>query len=309
VCYYRSLRRRLYTDRPAESGCRDVGPALARAPSPIHRPASAGLAHHPITAAFDHFCLQSLAFTVELLQSLPAVAVAVYHPRHTSSPVMAMPPGFGDRSNMRLDDAASDHSSSSISSPPTSPQNTTFASDTIRVAHPHTSNPDIRRAGGVANPTPATSAPPGNLTNATSLHHANAQQHPSNATSTPPAKVKRPRKKKEIGPDGKPIDDGKPPKEKKPRKPREPKDKTTAAAPSRKKIKAEDKPAPIASSSSSSQPRQSTLTELVHTYPQSMTAPNNAAVTPIPSHTYTDGSLRPNLLSHTSASTPTPPPF
>ena len=225
---------------------------------------------------------------------------------------MAMPPGFGDRSSMRLDDAASDHSSSSISSPPTSPQNTTFASDTIRVAHPHTSNPDIRRAGGVANPSPATSAPPGNLTNATSLHHANAHAHAStsNATPTPPVKVKRPRKKKETGPDGKPIDDGKPPKEKKPRKPREPKDKTTAASgPSRKKIKSEDKPAPNASSSSSSQPRQSTLTELVHTYPQSMTASNNAAVTPIPSHTYTDGSLRPNLLSHTSASTPTPRPF
>jgi hypothetical protein len=209
---------------------------------------------------------------------------------------------------MRLDDAASDHSSSSISSPPTSPQNATFASDTIRVAHPHTSNPDIRRAGGVANPNPATSAQPLNLTNATSLHNANAAHNASANTSTPPAKVKRPRKKKELGPDGKPIDDGKPPKEKKPRKPREPKDKTTASA-SRKKIKSEDKPAPDASSSASSQPRQSTLTELVHAYPQSMTASNNAAVTPIPSHTYTDGSLRPNLLSHTSASTPTPRPF
>ena len=212
---------------------------------------------------------------------------------------------------MRLDDAASDQSSSSISSPPTSPQNSTFASDTIRVAHPHPSNPDIRRAGGVANPSPATSAPPLNLTNATSLHHANAAAHASNgSTSTPPAKVKRPRKKKELGADGKPVDDGKPPKEKKPRKPREPKDKTAASAAttSRKKIKSEDKPAPDASSSSSSQPRQSTLTELVHTYPQSMTAPNNA-VTPIPSHTYTDGSLRPNLLSHTSSSTPTPRPF
>ena len=212
---------------------------------------------------------------------------------------------------MRLDDAASDHSSSSISSPPTSPQNATFASDTIRVAHPHASNPDIRRAGGVANPSPATSAPPLNLTNATSLHHANAAAHnASTSTSTPPAKVKRPRKKKEVGPDGKPIDNGKPPKEKKPRKPREPKDKTTAA-PSRKKIKSEDKVAPDASSSSA-QPRQSTLTELVHTsssYPQSSTAAPNNTVTPIPSHTYADGSLRPNLLSHTSGSTPTPRPF
>jgi hypothetical protein len=267
------------------------------------------LVHQPIIAAFDHFCLQQLAFTAAFLQSLPGLrAVLLYHPFHTISPVMAMPPGFGDRSGMPLDDAASDHSSSSISSPPTSPQNATFASDTIRVAHPHTSNPDIRRAGGVANPSPATSAQPGNLTNATSLHHANAASHPSNATSAPPAKVKRPRKKKEIGPDGKPIDDGKPPKEKKPRKPREPKDKTTAAT-SRKKVKSEDKPAPDASSSSSSQPRQSTLTELVHTYPQSMSAPNKPAVTPIPSHTYTDGSLRPNLLSHTSASTSTPRPF
>ena len=279
---------------------------------PASQPANAGLVHHPILAAFDHFCLRSLAFTTALLQSLPGLPKFLYiiilSPYITSNPpVMAMPPGFGDRSSMRLDDAASDHSSSSISSPPTSPQNATFASDTIRVAHTHTSSPDIRRAGGVANPNPATSAPPGNLTNATSLHHANANAN----ASTPPAKVKRPRKKKELGPDGKPIDDGKPTKEKKPRKPREPKDKTTASAagPSRKKIKSEDKPAPNISSSSSSQPRQSTLTELVHTYPQSMPAPNNAAVTPIPSHTYTDGSLRPNLLSHTSASTPTPRPF
>lgn len=272
----------------------------------------------PIIAAFD--LRQSLAFTTVFLQSLSVFESCLYNIiiiiiTLRSPQVMAMPPGFGDRSTMRLDDAASDHSSSSISSPPTSPQNATFASDTIRVAHPHPSNPDVRRSGGVANnSSPATSAPPLNLTNATSLHHANAAAHASNnaaSPSAPPAKVKRPRKKKELGADGKPlVDDSKPPKEKKPRKPREPKDKTaTATAASRKKVKSEDKPAPDASSSSSSQPRQSTLTELVHSYPQSMTAPNNTAVTPIPSHTYTDGSLRPNLLSHTSSATPTPRPF
>lgn len=53
------------------------------------------------------------------------------------------------------------------------------------------------------------------------------------ASASGPEKPKRQRKKKEVGPDGKPIADDKP-KEKKPRKPREPKDPNKPAAPRKK---------------------------------------------------------------------------
>lgn len=50
-------------------------------------------------------------------------------------------------------------------------------------------------------------------------------------TASAPEKPKRQRKKKEVGPDGKPIADDKP---KKTRKPREPKDPNKPAAPRKK---------------------------------------------------------------------------
>ena len=149
---------------------------------------------------------------------------------------MELPQGH-DR-KMEVNDKASERSSSSISSPPTSPQQVNSA-DTIRVSRPSYSSPGRSGGGVVANPASTTPRVSNAATNS---------NIPTTATTTTngtaPQKPKRQRKKKEIGPDGKPVVDEKP-KEKKPRKPREKKDASAsgekAAAP-RKKQKSEEKP-------------------------------------------------------------------
>ncbi|KAK1817484.1 HIR complex subunit [Friedmanniomyces endolithicus] len=145
---------------------------------------------------------------------------------------MAMPLGFAHR--MQVDEAASDQSSSSLSPPPPiTPQH----SDTIKVAHPPFLNPHTEHLHeGVTKPNAATSA----LASKTAARAPNGITT-TTANGTAPEKPKRQRKKKEVGPDGKPIDDGVP---KKTRKPREPKDKTavsTTGAPRAKKQKIEEK--------------------------------------------------------------------
>lgn len=182
---------------------------------------------------------------------------------------------------MQVDDAHSDHSSS-ISSPPVSPQS---FSDTINVARPPIPNSDLL-GGGVVGPSSANSAQPSAVR--------------ANTTSAPaaPEKVKRQRKKKEVGPDGKPLDDGKP-KEKKPRKPREPKDKTAAngsAAP-RKKVKAETKPAPDAPPAQ----RQPTITDMAGF--QSPGPSMNNTMPPHLSHANSEGPVRTNLQPQTTTPT------
>lgn len=156
------------------------------------------------------------------------------------------------------EDAASELSSSPISSPAGSPP-TAGLSDTIRVAaRPQSSTPSLLR-GGVAVAPSAAPAPSA---------HAHPDLHPRPLPSTSdstaavapapapaPAKQKRQRKKKDVDADGKPIDDGKP-KEKKPRKVRDPKDKSSAAPPPRKKtaVKVETDMPPAPSPSTASKP-------------------------------------------------------
>lgn len=138
-----------------------------------------------------------------------------------------MPPGFEHKLEV-----ASERSSSSISSPPTSPQRINN-SDTIRVAQPQNANPGISGDGvaGLTSHTatgnPAQPAVASNTT-AQSTNGNTSTTAASNANASAPEKPKRQRKKKEVGPDGKPVPNDKP-KEKKPRKPREPKDKTAGA--------------------------------------------------------------------------------
>ena len=211
---------------------------------------------------------------------------------------MEMSPGFGNR--MQVEDGASQLSSSSISSLPNSPPQINGGSDTIRVTHPLSSNSGGVGGGVVANSAsgnhaPATHAQPTNSTTTT--------QPNSSTNGTAPEKPKRQRKKKEIGPDGKPVVDEKP-KEKKPRKPREPKDKTAAAdrpAPSRKKMKTEDNTVP-SPQIASVQSRQSTIT--------AFTQPSQSTSTPIPPQQQQRLSdiMHPNVASLTSNS-PTPRPY
>ena len=176
-----------------------------------------------------------------------------------------MPLGFGDR--MQLDEPASDQSSSSLSPPPTTPQH----NDTIKVAHPPFSYPRVS-GEGVANGNAATSA---HAANAAARAHNSII--PADANGDAPEKPKRQRKKKELGPDGKPIDDGKP---KKPRKPREPKVKTEGAATAapRKKQKIEEKPPTDAAVTAPS--RQTTLTAMVNGFQQPMQLASAAAPPP-----------------------------
>nr|POF15313.1 histone promoter control protein 2 [Quercus suber] len=176
-----------------------------------------------------------------------------------------------------VDGAASPHSSSSLS-PPQSPP----SDDNIRVAsapHPgfHLDEAAPHPAHNHHHRSPA-ATPDLHLNNAgAGAAAAQFAHHHHNTTSAPPLypaavipfpeKQKRPRKKKDapLGPDGKPLDDGKS-KERKPRKPREPKDKsanpasatTTTAAP-RKRVKTEPKSAQEPTS------RQPTITEMVNT--------------------------------------------
>ncbi|KAF2773869.1 HPC2-domain-containing protein [Teratosphaeria nubilosa] len=155
---------------------------------------------------------------------------------------------------MQVDDGVSDSSLSEPVSPP--PQ-----ADTIDVADRSAfSHPQLSGLGeGVANPSSGISA----------AHSKNGTTTttPSNGTPAAPEKPKRaPRKKKEVGPDGKPVDDGKP---KKPRKPREPKVKTEAATTTtttapRKRQKTDEK----VSHDAPAQPRQPTITELVNSWQQ-----------------------------------------
>lgn len=192
---------------------------------------------------------------------------------------MEMPPALGNK--MQVDDGASALSSSSISSPPNSPPQINGSSDTIRVSRPSLSN----SGDGVGNLIPGTPAQASAATNATA-HVANGNistQATTKTNGTAPEKPKRQRKKKESGPDGKPVAADDKPKEKKPRKPRDPKDKPAGAggekttAPRKKKIKTEEKtPAPH---DASTQSRQPTITEMVGAFAQ----PNQPASSIIPS--------------------------
>ncbi|KAK0254162.1 hypothetical protein B0A54_05367 [Friedmanniomyces endolithicus] len=165
---------------------------------------------------------------------------------------MAMPLGFAH--GMQVDEAASDQSSSSSLSPP--PPTTPQHSDTIKVAHPPFLNPhtlDLHE--GVTKPNAATSA----LASKTAARAPNGIIPTTVNGTAPDNKPKRQRKKKEAGPDGKPIDDGVP---KKTRKPREPKDKTAASTtgpPRAKKQKIEEKLPRDAPATT----RQPMLTEMV----------------------------------------------
>lgn len=216
---------------------------------------------------------------------------------------MEMPLGFGH--NVQAEDGASQLSSSSISSPPNSPPQNHGASDTIRVAHPPYPTPGFP-GDGVAAATPAqTAAAPNAGTKST---NSNATTQPNSGTNgTAPEKPKRQRKKKDVGPDGKPVVEEKP-KEKKPRKPREPKDKTAPApgdkpTTSRKKVKTEEKPAQDVPT----QPRQPTITEMV----ASFTQPSQPAAITIPTPPQqlpSNSMFRPSVTSLTSNS-PTPRPY
>lgn len=196
---------------------------------------------------------------------------------------------------MQVDDAGS---SSSISSPPISPQNHNGLSDTIRVARPsNASNP--RLGEGVVSGSSAHAAIAAN----TAAHAANGHAStlaPSSTNGAAPEKPKRQRKKKEpeLGPDGKPklIN-------KKPRKPRELKDKTAVPTAARKKQKIEEKPAngtPVDS-------RQPTITEMVNSYHGSSTSPS-MPMPPRPQFTASDATPRNSLPQHLS-NPPTPRPI
>jgi len=158
-----------------------------------------------------------------------------------------MPLGFAHA--MQVDEAASDQSSSSLSPPPPiTPQHF----DTIKVAHPHPHTSQLHE--GVTKSNAATSA----LASKAAARAPNGII-PTTVNGTALEKPKRQRKKKEPGPDGKPIDDGAP---KKTRKPREPKDKTAASttgAPRAKKQKIEEKLPRDAPATT----RQPMLTEMV----------------------------------------------
>nr|POF02236.1 histone promoter control protein 2 [Quercus suber] len=193
---------------------------------------------------------------------------------------------------MNAADAASPHSSSSLS-PPQSPP----SDDNIRVASaPH---PGFHLEEAVANAHHLHHRSPAATPD---LHqHAStaAAPHAPGAASTStfasavvaPDKQKRPRKKKDPAAalDGKSLDDGKP-KERKPRKPRESKDKTATPTPAtmaattattttttitapRKRVKTEPKSGQEPAS------RQPTITEMVNTY----SAPPSSTPFSIPS--------------------------
>ncbi|EMC99989.1 hypothetical protein BAUCODRAFT_128665 [Baudoinia panamericana UAMH 10762] len=187
---------------------------------------------------------------------------------------MNMPPGF-DR--LQMDGgAASDRSPSTLSSPPSTPQN----HDTIRVAHPAPSHAGPLSGEGVAY-SAGVSAHASNVSNTGTHAHNGQALQPAAALNngSTSEKPKRQRKKKEVGPDGKPVDDGKP-KERKPRKPREPKDKTASnASPAtgpRKKQKLDDKITHDIVASS----RQPTLTEMVNGFQQPNPPVNTPSIPP-----------------------------
>ncbi|KAK3703528.1 HIR complex subunit [Vermiconidia calcicola] len=186
---------------------------------------------------------------------------------------MEVSASFGN--NMQMDDGAS--SSSSISSPPTSPQTRQFA-DTIHVSRPPYSNQNSGE--GVSTLASATSAQTSLAANS-AAHNANAQtskQANDHANGSAPEKPKRQRKKK-LGPDGKPLVDDKP-KEKKPRKPREPKDKSAPTTSRSKKQKTEIKTEhTIPSYHAPTHLRQPTITEMAAGFP---TADSLAAAAPSP---------------------------
>ena len=186
---------------------------------------------------------------------------------------MEVSAGFGNK--MQMDDGAS--SSSSISSPPTSPQNRQFA-DTIHVSRPPYSNQNSGE--GVSTLASATSAQTSLAANS-AAHNANAQtskQANDHANGSAPEKPKRQRKKK-LGPDGKPLVDDKP-KEKNHRKPREPNDKSAPTTSRSKKQKTEIKTEhTIPSYHAPTHLRQPTITEMAAGFP---TADSLAAAAPSP---------------------------
>ncbi|KAK6442983.1 HIR complex subunit [Oleoguttula sp. CCFEE 5521] len=201
---------------------------------------------------------------------------------------MAMPPGFGDK---MLRDEAAELSSSSISSAPNSPH-------TIQVARPQFSN-SATSGGGVV---PASSA--------TSAHTAAGHSYTygidltgnsASQDTAVPVKVKRQRKKKEIGPDGKPIESDKPKQTRKPRAPKDPSAATNGNAPPRKKLKTEDK----ASADQPPQARQATLTEMNGGFHAPTPLPHNG-VHSRQSLDMVDGAARLSNAHSTSASAPRP---
>lgn len=198
--------------------------------------------------------------------------------------------------------SASEQSSSSLSPPPTTPQH----ADTIRVAPRAVAAVPAHLQAGI----PAEAA---NTAAAYTLHGSTTTFMAAPANGAAPEKPKRQRKKKALGPDGQPIDDGKPKDpNKKTRKPREPKDKAAAAAASaasaasaagsnatapRKRQKTEEKAAHDAPMSS----RQPTLTEMVNDYQQSMQpTQHQPTMPPQPS--------QPRPQHRTSLSVPSNPP-
>lgn len=211
-------------------------------------------------------------------------------------------------------------SSSSISSPPVSPQN----QDTIHVSRLPPSTSNFSSEGGVVHPASGTPARANNAANT----NATATSANATANATAPKKPKAPRKKKEVplGPDGKPLVEEKP---KKPRKPREPKDKaataaaaankpTTAAAP-RKKLKTEHKveDVPVIPQDATTQARQPTITEMVGAFQQQaqvssatpISTPTPAPAQPhtTPQHRNSDGVIR-STLPIPPSNPPTPRP-
>jgi hypothetical protein len=183
---------------------------------------------------------------------------------------------------IRDDGVSEARSSSSISSPPISPPHNQANPDTIHVARPSYPHPGFSGEGVVGKP----AAVPALSSNVTAhVPNVNTSAHASSAANGgPPEKPKRQRKKKEVGPDGKPLPAEEKPK--KPRKPREPK--ATAANGEKpttsrsKKVKTEDKS--TAPDASTALPRQSTITEMVGQYQQPTHSASAINAFPAPPH-------------------------
>ncbi|KAF2723474.1 hypothetical protein K431DRAFT_337429 [Polychaeton citri CBS 116435] len=165
-------------------------------------------------------------------------------------------------------DNADSQSSSAISSPPVSPPQShsdvsALVEDTIFVRQPQ----QIFNKALAASP--ATHAQNGNSTPST-----------PNGTAAP-EKQRRQRRRKELGPDGKPVADGKPKKETRPRKPRQPKDPNAQPAPRKRQRKEDDQGNSKPAHDPAAQPRQPTLTELVGSF-QTPMLPANRPIQPQP---------------------------
>lgn len=208
-----------------------------------------------------------------------------------------MPPAVNEQSQS--------DSSSVISSPPQSPQNTTISPDEIAVARPK--GPTSAFGEGVVGATSAylsqNHTPSGTFAPQPLPH-----QQPQPAAAAP-VKVKKPRKPREPK-EPKPAPDGQPVKEKKARKPREPKVKTegTPNAAPRKRLKAGDKAAPATPSDAPGASRQSTL--IAQFYPPGQPAsapqplqaqPSSLAPSPQPQYPSSSGDISRNIVTTQSS--------